>query len=786
MKYNLKEIFKGITPDNIKDIPVIKDSMNIFIEILEERAKESIDIKSYTENKKIRKELFKTYLSDLYEVLDGIKDNQKLIDFIASRNEVYNNIDDYEFVSREVLEDMLNRISDEHFMAFRNFREKKGTIEAIRYIFHLIATLVNSPEGVDYIIIEGEDPFELGIEGTLPPEFYYYLIAPLAHPAGFTFAYAQAVVWELIDYFFPIENIYTVRALDVNCISIDPITQRTTKTSTSFKDRRVIDIRRSAYLWPRSLKIYFGGEHEGEYLENLTYANGHSTVELKDSNDRTILTFGDYCTIYEVIELVIKQNNDFDVMDTELISFLRSSYNTVWNPETRELQELDDSVVQDHIERVEAYYGEVKSPFMSWERFPYWSVIGPDDKKWDNWVGNCLPDSIIETPEVYQAERVSGSGRGLINAYDNYPETLIGGDHLYISGKFERITGQISATINDIPERYNKYESKFEVLDKEQVLYGLVEYNNETLLLINPSRPDLDHAYVSGDAYNLNYITRIRDVNTFIIEDSITSHIFPNVDLTNSELLINAFIIRDDGYSVVYRDSYSNCHELLYDNPSKGFWDNSFHSESDKFEFGVFRNGLWLPDNNVNQPITIDIDDDYELSYEYMDRIGRIGNLDSSESGYIIGSEKNGMFVVFDENSDYLSDFSIEFNDNEDYGISYDSLLGEIIAFNQDSDYMSNYIEFNDNEDYGISYDSLTQQEVIAFNQDSDYFGDFSIGFNDSINDDYRLSYEYMHWIGRIGHLDDSDAGFIIGTEINDMFEVFDEVSDDIFYIEYK
>ena len=117
---------------------------------------------------------------------------KSLIDFITSRNEVYSNIDDYEFISREVLEDMLSRISDEHFMAFRNFREKKGTIEAIGYIFHLIATLVNSPEGVDYIIIEGDNPFELGIEGTLPPEFYYYLIAPLAHPAGFTFAYAQA------------------------------------------------------------------------------------------------------------------------------------------------------------------------------------------------------------------------------------------------------------------------------------------------------------------------------------------------------------------------------------------------------------------------------------------------------------------------------------------------------------------------------------------------------------------------------------------------------------------
>ena len=282
MNYNLKEIFKGITPDNIKDIPVIKDSMNIFIEVLEERAKQSIDINSYTENKKVRKELFKTYLGDLYEVLDGIKDNQKLIDLITSRNSIYSGMGDYEFISREVLEDMLSRISDEHFMAFRNFREKKGTIKAIEYIFHLIATLVNSPEGVEYIIIEGKNPFELGIEGTLPPEFYYYLIAPLAHPAGFTFAYAQAVAWELVDYFFPIERVYTVRKLDINCVSVDPSNPNSNiKNTTDFSSRKVIDIIKNSYIWPRSLKIYFGGEHEGEYLENLTYANGHSTVELK-------------------------------------------------------------------------------------------------------------------------------------------------------------------------------------------------------------------------------------------------------------------------------------------------------------------------------------------------------------------------------------------------------------------------------------------------------------------------------------------------------------------------
>ena len=36
-------------------------------------------------------------------------------------------------------------------------------------------------------------------------------------------------------------------------------------------------------------------------------------------------------------------------MLTELIFSLRSSYNTVWNPETGELEEFEDSVVQDDL-----------------------------------------------------------------------------------------------------------------------------------------------------------------------------------------------------------------------------------------------------------------------------------------------------------------------------------------------------------------------------------------------------------------------------------------------------
>ena len=46
MKSELLAIFKAITPDNIKDLPLISDSMEIFIELLSENSYISSDVKS--------------------------------------------------------------------------------------------------------------------------------------------------------------------------------------------------------------------------------------------------------------------------------------------------------------------------------------------------------------------------------------------------------------------------------------------------------------------------------------------------------------------------------------------------------------------------------------------------------------------------------------------------------------------------------------------------------------------------------------------------------------------
>ena len=862
MNYNLKEIFRGITPDNIRDIPVIKDSMEIFIEILKERSKQSIDLSTYAENKKIRNELFKTYLGDLYEVLDGIKYNQKIIDLITSRNESYSKIEDYEFISREVLEDMLNRISDEHFIAFRNFREKKGTIKAIEYMFHLIATLVNSPEGVDYIIIEGNNPFELIIEGTLPQEFYYYLIAPLAHPAGFTFAYAQSVVWELIDYFFPIETTYNVRRLDVNCVSIDPVTGLNVKGYTDFKDRTVIDIKRNTYVWPRIHRIYFGGEFAGEFLENLTYANGHSTVTLNNDNG-IILEFGDYCTISEVIEAQIKQDDNFDNLILSLESTLRTSYNTVWDPINNTLEEFEDTVVKDEINMYYTY-DSTRNPFMSWIKAPFWSAIGPHEHKWDNWKGVCYPDSIIET-SISQADElpflkgVSGSGRGLLNKWDNYPETRIGGEHLYISGKIEYTKDQISANFADVPDRYHPEEilhSSNIVPGKEKVLFGLMEFNNKEVILINPKDPDTKQAWVSGDAYNIDYVSRTKQVDEFFFRDDKSSHILPdcfetetneyvafvnsgedineleeNIDC-DTVVRFNSYIIRDDEYSYVFfnnvivrfndfdirddelsfvffndritsdfgntfKDNTERCIEsscdssLGYNNSTKnGFFNNGFHADSDKFQFGVFRNGFWLPDNNSGVYEAIDINDDYEKSFEYGFDV---------DYGEIVGCDEfvlsePSTVTVFDKHSDNPSSFEITIDEVvEDYEKSFDTITNqEVIVFDEDSDKIAvSMVTALDIEDeYNKSFDTTTNEEVIVFDENSDTIHSNIMSFD--YKDDYEKSFT-DEWITAFDENSDRIT-VVVGADLdledeysksfdtttNEEVIVFDEDSDTI------
>ena len=91
MKNNLLSIFKAITPDNIKDIPLISDSMEVFIELINENSPISIDIsKALSEETTIaiEEELPKIYLYDYYSMIENIRNDKQLVEKFRAWNEL--------------------------------------------------------------------------------------------------------------------------------------------------------------------------------------------------------------------------------------------------------------------------------------------------------------------------------------------------------------------------------------------------------------------------------------------------------------------------------------------------------------------------------------------------------------------------------------------------------------------------------------------------------------------------------------------------------------------------
>ena len=76
----LQAIFDSITPQNIKDIPLLADAMEIFINNLENNSSISTDIREVfsADNTEIRENLLKIYISSLYSVISNIQQNKDI------------------------------------------------------------------------------------------------------------------------------------------------------------------------------------------------------------------------------------------------------------------------------------------------------------------------------------------------------------------------------------------------------------------------------------------------------------------------------------------------------------------------------------------------------------------------------------------------------------------------------------------------------------------------------------------------------------------------------------
>ena len=351
MKQNIQSIFESITPDNIQSVPIIKDAMAVFIETLEELASESIDIANAFKNTKIKEEIVKIYLDDIYNVLQRIKFNKKISDYIDRYNGYYG----ADYYKKEQIFNIVDYINDDHFLTVRSYKEKKGTLQATRYIYDLISAFVLSNDPHHPFTLTELDPFNFKVEGSLPTVFYENIIRPLAHPLGFTYYYEQILKLVLEDFYAELNFVFTTYELEIRCLKttgetytfdflykpddtkrvvsyIDTILEGNTRIKrVFFKDgddknnnnnatylkQVTTNLDQTTVYYMQGVHLKPGQEYviKKDYNGNVIYdANGEPE---RATADYIIRSFSDQCSIYHRYEFEFRTSLEEDFQRTD-------------------------------------------------------------------------------------------------------------------------------------------------------------------------------------------------------------------------------------------------------------------------------------------------------------------------------------------------------------------------------------------------------------------------------------------------------------------------------------
>lgn len=239
---SLKQIFKSILPENIKDIPLVDDAIDIFIDNLEKYSDFSINIKDLTKYEnyaakvddailepsatEIRENILKVYLSSLYTVLSNAQTNKGIEAKLATS----------QAEKIPLKEDITKIINDEYIISNKLFKQKVGTKLGMEYAYNLAKYLQDGETEVSNFELEELQPFHYKSSGTAFKEIYEQIIKPLSHPVGFTYSYIQALSESLTDVFGLIYS-YEVTAVEVRCLSgyIDVFTDAADDTLVKIK-----------------------------------------------------------------------------------------------------------------------------------------------------------------------------------------------------------------------------------------------------------------------------------------------------------------------------------------------------------------------------------------------------------------------------------------------------------------------------------------------------------------------------------------------------------------------
>ena len=321
MQNNLLSIFKAITPDNIKNIPLIEDSSRIFIELLQEHCSISSDIKialSERTTPSISEELPKIYLWDYFSMIENLKNSKVISQKFKNWNLILKpslyptglpyigdrlyinyftvgepggvlsteagddlNINYFPYSEKlNVLQGNMLQNRAENYYVNRLFKQSKGLKKGVKFIYDILNEhLVEPDERLELNFQETGNPFELQISGSIDKDIYRESVAYLAHPLGFTYVYNYISQLKFEDNYSLIKS-YKINQLEVRCLSgnvevydkeVESIIEKVDYLKIIFKDKYYLlqknDIVKYYDNLDNLIKIYPEGNHCSIYLD---------------------------------------------------------------------------------------------------------------------------------------------------------------------------------------------------------------------------------------------------------------------------------------------------------------------------------------------------------------------------------------------------------------------------------------------------------------------------------------------------------------------------------------
>jgi len=285
----LKEIIPAITPPNINDIKLIKDSINIFLEYLSENSNISIDIKNILNQNKtvIYDEFIKIYLNSINSVLHNSKHNEALYNALkVNYSIVKENIDNIKLSI-----DTNKLLTKDYIITNKNYKQAKGTPTAIEYIYNIVINSgIQNNKFNDNIsgfqFYEGPNLFEYKIEGTMINSVYESFVKPLTHPVGWTYTY-QRIFYQVFTDYFNIKFIYqfSKNGFEVKCMNGNSYNEDNYLTNISHTGKKLVQDNTVIFISNETI----GATTNATKRVTIYFASGETLIS--EDNPRNLILY---------------------------------------------------------------------------------------------------------------------------------------------------------------------------------------------------------------------------------------------------------------------------------------------------------------------------------------------------------------------------------------------------------------------------------------------------------------------------------------------------------------